>query len=260
MTMSCKNYQTISSSILLALDYILRNVSPLLGDRVYVKWHYFFRTGRKLNLDNPLTFNEKLQWLKIYDRHENYTRMVDKYEVKKYVSEIIGEDYIIPTLGVWNSWDEIDFNTLPEQFVLKCTHDSQSTVICKDRSTFNFENAKKKINTHLKKNYYWQSREYPYKDLRGRIIAEKYMVDESGYELKDYKVFCFNGKAKYIQVDFDRFKNHKKNIYDTMDIYGGRLCHALTGIRRDVFGDHPHPNPEAGPRAFPGRGGIHGVL
>lgn len=236
MMVSYKKSHIISSSILLALDFFLRKLSPLLGDRVYVKWHYFLRTGKKLRLDNPLTFNEKLQWLKIYDRHESYTRMVDKYEVKKYVSEILGEDYIIPTLGVWNSWEEIDFSTLPEQFVLKCTHDSQSTVICKDKSTFNLENAKRIINTHLKKNYYWQSREYPYKDLRGRIIAEKYMVDESENELKDYKFFCFNGEPKMLLLISGRYVDQRQDFYDMNFnlLPVQRRKHPNSGIAREI--------------------------
>ena len=128
---------------------------------------------KKLNLKTPQTFNEKLQWLKIYDRKPIYTTMVDKYEVKNYVADKIGDEYIIPTLGVWDSFDEIDFDSLPDQFVLKCTHDSGGLVICKDKSKLNKEKAKKKIELSLNRNYYYHGREWAYKDVKPRVIAEK---------------------------------------------------------------------------------------
>lgn len=141
--------------------------------------------------------------------------MVDKYEVRNYIKNIIGEEYLIPLIGVYDSFEEIDFDKLPNQFVLKCTHDSGGIVICYDKSKFNIDAARKKINKHLKRNYYYSGREWPYKNIKPRIICEKYMVDESGTELKDYKIFCFNGVPRIIQVDFNRFKEHKRNMYDT---------------------------------------------
>ena len=186
-----------------------------LNDYTFLKMKYRLCLRKKLDLKDPKTFNEKLQWLKLYDRKPIYTTMVDKYEAKKYVASIIGEEYIIPTLGVYNHFDEIDFEKLPNQFVIKCTHDSGGVVIVKDKKELDIEETKKKIEKSLKKNYFYSGREWPYKNVKPRIIIEKYMVDESQKELKDYKVFNFDGKAKIIQVDFDRFIEHKRNLYDT---------------------------------------------
>jgi len=177
----------------------------VLPDKVYLKICYKLATGKKLDLKNPKTFNEKLQWLKLYDRKPEYTTMVDKYEAKKYVAEKIGEEYIIPTLGVWDHFDDIDFDSLPDQFVLKCTHDSGGLVIVKDKSKLDKPAAKKKIEKSLKMNYYYSGREWPYKDVKPRIIAEKYMEDLSnGGGLTDYKFFCFHGKAENVMVCLDR--------------------------------------------------------
>lgn len=184
-----------------------------LSDEMYIKLVYWARMGEKLNLDDPKTFNEKLQWIKLYDRKPIYTTMVDKYEVKKYVASIIGEEYIIPTLGVWNRFEDINFDDLPNQFVLKCTHDSGGLVICKDKSTLDIDAARRKINKSLRTSYYLHSREWPYKNVRPRIIAEQYMEDSSTSELRDYKFFCFNGVAKCYKVDFDRFVEHKANYF-----------------------------------------------
>jgi hypothetical protein len=170
--------------------------------------------GYKLNLKNPKTFNEKIQWLKLYGNLEKYTDLVDKYEVRKYIAKTIGEEYLIPLIGVWDRFEDIDFEKLPEQFVLKCNHDSGSVIICKDKSSFDIRKARNKLNECLKQNFYYPSREPQYKNIKPRIICEKYMVDESGIELKDYKFFCFSGEPKIIQVDFNRFTNHKRNLYD----------------------------------------------
>ncbi len=185
-----------------------------LSDDEYLKKLFRAKMGTALDLDNPQTFNEKLQWLKLYDRKPIYTTMVDKYGVKKYVADKIGEEYIIPTIGVWERFDDIDFDALPEQFVLKCTHDSGGLVICRDKSKLDLNAVKKKINRSLKRNYYSWGREWPYKDVKPRIIAEKYMVDKSGCELNDYKFFCFGGVCKCFKVDFDRFVEHHANYYD----------------------------------------------
>ncbi len=174
-------------------------------DKKYLEKVFECIMGKELDLDNPQTFNEKLQWLKLYDRKPEYTTMVDKYAVKKYVADIIGEEYIIPTLGVWNHFDEIDFDKLPNQFVLKCTHDSGGIVICKDKNKLDLKSAKKKIEKCLKRNYYWSSREWPYKDVRPRIIAEKYMEDRQAHELIDYKFMCFNGEVKCSFTCSERF-------------------------------------------------------
>lgn len=172
--------------------------------------------GKKLDLKNPQTFNEKLQWLKLYDRNPEYTKMVDKYEVRKYISEKIGEEYLIPLLGVWDRFDDIDFGKLPDRFVLKCTHDSGGIVICKDKSKLNIEETRKKINKCLKRNFFKLTREWPYKNVNPRIIAEKYMEDSlQGNGLADYKVLCFGGEAKLIELHLDRYsERHTQDIYD----------------------------------------------
>lgn len=185
-----------------------------LSDEKYLKMLFKKRFGKELDLNNPQTFNEKLQWLKLYDRKPIYTTMVDKYEVKEFVSNIIGKDYSIPTIGVWNTFDEIDFDKLPNQFVLKCTHDSGGLVIVKDKQKFNKTKAKEKISQCLKRNYYVRSREWPYKEVKPRIIAEPYMVDGMLGELRDYKFFCFNGKCRCFKIDYGRFIKHQANYYD----------------------------------------------
>lgn len=183
------------------------NILQRMSDTAYLKLIYWLIFGRKLDLKNPQTFNEKLQWLKLNNRKTEYTTMVDKYEVKKYISEKIGEEYVIPTLGVWDNFDDIDFDLLPNQFVLKCTHDSGGLVICKDKSKFDIAMAREKINQALTRRFYYFGREWPYKEVKPRIIAEKYMVDKSVSELRDYKVFCFNGEPKVTLVCSERFSD-----------------------------------------------------
>lgn len=195
---------------------IVQGLFNFLPDEQFLKLRYRLEMGERLNLENPQTFNEKLQWLKIHDRNPEYIKMVDKYEVRGYVAEKIGEEYLIPLLGVWDSFDEIDFDKLPNQFVLKCTHDSGGLVICKDKSQLDITAAKKKINKCLKRNFYYLTREWPYKNVKPKIIAEKYMVDRLQKDgLADYKVLCFSGKAKLIELHLNRFKeNHVQDIYD----------------------------------------------
>lgn len=191
-----------------------RNFLKWIPDKIILKYIYREQFNKNLNFKNVNTFNEKLQWLKLNDRKDIYTTMVDKYEVKKYVANIIGEKYVIPTLGVYNSFNEIDFKKLPQRFVMKCTHDSGSTIVCKNKKKFNIKEAKKKINKALKNNYYYGGREWPYKNVAHRILIEKYIIDDRLGELRDYKFFCFNGEAKFFKIDFDRFSNHKANYYD----------------------------------------------
>jgi len=186
-----------------------------LPDYPYCQLYYFAKMKNFGNFKNPKTFNEKINWRKLYDHNPLYTKLSDKYAVREYIAEKIGEEYLVPLLGVWNNVNEIDFDKLPSKFVLKCTHDSGSIVICKDKGDFDTEKAKKKLNICQKKNFYWQAREWQYKDMEPKIIAEKYLVDESSIELKDYKIFCFGGKPEFIQVDFNRFNGHKRNLYDT---------------------------------------------
>ena len=194
---------------------ITRVFPALLSNKIVIKALFYFEMGYKLNLKKTKTFNEKLQWLKLYQRDPIMTKMVDKYEVKQYVADKIGEEYIIPTLGVWDSFEDIYFEKLPNQFVLKTTHDSGGVIVVKNKSTMDKEAARYILTKSLKHDFYQKFKEWPYKNVARRIIVEKYMEDESGFELKDYKIFCFNGLPKLIQVDFGRFSEHKRNIYST---------------------------------------------
>ncbi len=192
------------SAIAIAL---LRRLSFAIPDRPYLKMMFRLKMGYPLNLNNPKTFNEKLQWLKLYNRKPEYTQMVDKYAVKDYVAKVIGKEYIIPTIGVWDRFEDIDFSILPEQFVLKTTHGGGGggIVICKDKSTFDKDAAKEKINCSLKTDIYKSLREWPYKNVKKRIIAEKYIESNNEIGLIDYKIHTFNGKVKVILVCKNRF-------------------------------------------------------
>lgn len=195
-----------------------RLVAPYMCDETFVKWDYFSGMGKFPNLSNPKRFNEKLQWLKLNDKHPEYSRIVDKLEAKEYVKGILGaeaDQHIIPTIGVWESFDEIDFGSLPNQFVLKTTHDSGGVAVIKDKSTMDIKRVRNKIERSLKHNFFYEHREYPYKDIKPRIIAEKYMVDESGTELKDYKFFCFDGEPKMLFVATDRPYDTRFDFFDT---------------------------------------------
>ena len=183
-------------------------------DEEYITRKFRAKLGYPLNLDNPTTFNEKIQWLKLFEKKPQYCAMVDKCEAKKYVAEVIGEEYVVPLLGVWDSFDEIDFESLPERFVLKCTHDSGGLVIVKDKKKLNKKKARRKLEKSLRKDFFYCGREWPYKGMRRRSIAEEYLEDTRTKELRDYKFFCFNGEAKCYKVDFDRFIEHKANYYD----------------------------------------------
>lgn len=171
-----------------------------LKDSTYLRFQYYSKLGKRLNLKNPQTFNEKLQWLKLHDRKPEYTTMVDKVEVKKWVADKIGEEYIIPTLGVWERPEDIDFDSLPDQFVLKTNHDSGGVVICKNKANFDKEAAKQKLTASLKRDFYKYGREWPYKNVKPRILAEKYIssdiVDSDG-NIPDYKLMSFNGEVRY---------------------------------------------------------------
>jgi hypothetical protein len=193
---------------------IVYATASLWSDETFLKMYFWCNLGYKLNLKHPKTYNEKLQWLKLHDKHPEYTKMVDKIEAKEYVRSIIGDEYIIPTLYTYDSVDEIDFEKLPNQFVIKCTHDSGGVVVCKDKSKIDKSSIIKKLENGLKQDFTHLTREYPYKKVKPRLIAEQYMEDESG-ELKDYKFFCFNGKVKCFKIDFGRFIEHHANYYDT---------------------------------------------
>lgn len=184
---------------------ILKKVSHLVPDKVYISLRYRAMLGYWPNFNNPKTLNEKLQWIKLYDRRPEYTMLVDKYEVKKYIAKELGEEYLISTLGIWNDFDEIDFDKLPEKFVLKCTHNSGGLVICQNKDKLDINDAKRTIQFALKDNYYWHSREWPYKNVKPRIIAEQYMENEDGSSISDYKIQCFNGEPDNILVCTERY-------------------------------------------------------
>ncbi|MBQ4399871.1 MAG: glycosyl transferase [Alphaproteobacteria bacterium] len=201
----------------------LQYLFNFLPDEIYLELKYYHIFGRLFNLKNPQTFNEKLQWLKLHDRNPLYTTLVDKYAVKKWVADKIGPEYIIPTLGVWNSFDEIGFDTLPNQFVLKTTHDSGGVVICRDKKTFDKQAARKKLEKSLKNNFYYMGREWPYKNVPPRIIAEPYLEDNSTRELRDYKFFCFNGTPKLLFIASDRQNPAEETKFDFFDMQFNHL-------------------------------------
>lgn len=184
-----------------------------MSDEAYIKMVYRIHFGVYPDLEHPKTYNEKLNWLKLHDRQPQYTDIVDKYTVKKYISGIIGEEYVVPTLGVWDRFEDIDFDALPNQFVLKCTHDSGGLVICRDKSKLNKAKARRKINSSLKRNYYWTAREWPYKNVKPRIIAEPYLEDTRYGELRDYKFYVFDGTVDSVMVCKDRQKGRTKYYY-----------------------------------------------
>lgn len=188
-----------------------------LSDEVLIKKMFKVRMGYSLNLDNPKTFNEKLQWLKLNDRKDYYTNLVDKYEAKKHVAKLIGKEYIIPTLGIYDNFNDIDFTKLPDQFVIKCTHDSGGLAVIKDKKKMDIKKVKKKINKSLKRNFYYNYREWPYKNVKPRIIVEQYMEDCDAGELVDYKIMCFNGKAKMIFTCTERFGDGLKVTFFDLD-------------------------------------------
>ncbi len=195
-----------------------RGFFDLMPDEQYLKLMFRARMGKKLNLKEPRTFNEKLQWLKLHDRKNQYTSMVDKFEEKKYVSEKVGEEYAVPTLGIWDNFDEIDFKSLPNEFVLKCTHDSGGLVICRDKSKIDLNQVKQKIDKSLKNDYYKWAREWPYKNVKPRIIAEPLLKDDviDGEQecLTDYKFFCFDGVPRILYISKDKAKNPTTDFFD----------------------------------------------
>ena len=198
------------------ISAILVRIAPVIPDKTYLKWLFRLNMGRRLDLNNPQTFGEKMQWLKLYNRKPEYTQMVDKYEAKKYVANIIGQEYIIPTIGVWDKFDDIDFDRLPNQFVLKTTHGggSSGVVVCKDKSTFNIKSARVKLNKSLKTCIYRNYREWPYKNVKRQIIAEEFLEAIGHEDLSDYKFYCFNGNPMYCQVIRGRNTNLTIDFYD----------------------------------------------
>lgn len=188
-------------------------------DKPYLRVMYFANLRKWLNLKHPRSFNEKIQWLKLYDRKPAYTIMVDKYRVREYVSKTIGEEYLIPLLGVWKNPEDIDFDGLPDQFVLKCNHNSGlGMCICKDKSKLDIPKVKQALCKGLKQDYFLPGREWPYKDVERCVIAEQYMEDAETAELRDYKFFCFNGKARMLFMATDRQAAGEETKFDFFDM------------------------------------------
>lgn len=195
---------------------IMKKTSILLPDKVFLETKFKYNFNERLNLKNPQTFNEKIQWLKLYNRNPKYTKYVDKYLVRKYIAETIGEEYLIPLLGVYDNVEEINWDLLPNEFVLKCTHGSGCNIICTDKNKLNIKTTQKQLKKWMRTNWFWYGREWPYKNLKPRIICEKLLVDEKGEEIKDYRFFCFDGEPSFVAIDFsinDKSKT-RRNLYD----------------------------------------------
>ena len=247
-------------------NVIMKHYCTWIPDKTYLRIKFRMMMGYKLNLKDPKTFHEKLQWLKLYDRKPEYVIMVDKVKAKDYVASLIGEEHIVPTLGVWKDPDEIDFDKLPNQFVLKCNHNSGvGMYICKDKKSMDIEKVKSGLREGLKENHWAFSREWSYKDVPRRILAEEFLVDEKtsvGGDLNDYKFYCFNGKVKYCEVitgrntkkqidffdldwnhmefnfegyDFADVRPTKPECFDEMIRIAGVLCKDLAYSRIDLY-------------------------
>ena len=192
---------------------VKEGLKKLLPDSLFIRLMYFHIKGRALHLKNPKSYNEKLQWMKLYYHNPLCRDLTDKYKARSIVKDRIGDKYLIPLLGVYNNFDEIDFDALPERFVIKCNHDSGGVAICRDKKTFDIDAARAKLEKGLSTNFYYAGREWQYKYIKPKLICEAYIEDEPG-DVKDYKIFCFDGVPKLIHYNFDRATNLKKNIYD----------------------------------------------
>ncbi len=211
----------------------------LIPSKLWLSWEFKRKLGYRMDWKAPKTYNQKLQWLKVYDRNPLYTTLVDKYEVKKYIADAIGEEYIIPALGVWNSFDEIDFDALPNQFVLKCTHDSGGLVIVKDKSKLDLDKARETFAVALKRNPYPVTREWPYKNVKPRIIAEQYMENEETHDLRDYKFFSFNGETKAMFIATERASETEETKFDFFDMDYNHLDFRNGHPNADVLPEKP---------------------
>lgn len=194
--------------------YLQSSLSHILPDEIYLKLKYKNLLGTSLDLNNPKTFNEKLQWLKLYNRKPEYTMMVDKYLVREYISEKIGKEYLIPLIGVWDDPDDINFNDLPDKFVLKCNHNSGlGMCICRDKSKLDIKKARENLKHGMAQDYYMTGREWPYKDVKRKIICEKFMSNPNEVALKDYKIQCLNGNIDHIFVCVGREDRNNVRYY-----------------------------------------------
>lgn len=228
--------EILSNPLCIGAMAVRRYLKSVLNDRTYLRLLYFFEQGRPLHLKNPETFTEKIQWLKLNDRKPLYTKMVDKIEVKGLIRELVGDEYIIPTIGCWDSFDDVDFDSLPDQFVLKSTNGSGGcVVICKDKAHFDISEAKRVIESTAKGNVGVTYREWPYLDIKPRIFAEELITNPDSEDLTDYKFFCFNGRPLYCQVIANR------RSHETIDFYDRDWKH------QEFFGLNPSVNPSVNP-------------
>ena len=185
-------------------------------DKTMLRVEFLIKLRKWLNLKNPKTFNEKLQWLKLYNRKDIHTAMVDKIAAKDFVNDVIGEKYVVKTLGVWSCFDDIDFDALPDRFVLKCNHDSGSVLLCRDKATFDKDRARDVLTRALQHNAYYFGREWPYKNVKPQIFAEEFLQDHEFDFLPVYKILCFNGEPKIIQtIQNDKQPNETVDYVDT---------------------------------------------
>jgi hypothetical protein len=212
-----------------------RNLLNFLPDRAYLKIQYFLKLGRRLDLENPQLYNEKLQWIKLCDRNPLYTRMADKLSVRDYVAERGCGEYLIPLLSFCDRPEQIDWDSLPDRFVVKCSHGSSSNIIVRDKAALDRAAAVKKLSGWMRRNWFWLSREWPYKDVKPRILIERFIGGEDGKAPYDYKILCFGGEPAYVIVDADRYEGHTRNFYSP------------DWIRQDIFNRHP-PIPRDIPR------------
>ena len=213
-----KNIQHLKNPYRIAFFLANRGLLNWMGDRAYLKLRYRAMMAKKLDLKNPRTYTAKLQWMKLYDRNPAYPSLVDKYEVKRYVREIIGDEYLVPDYGVWDHFDDIPFDKLPESFVLKCTHDSGGMLICRDKSGLNLEETRSKMEKARTRSFFKLNREWPYKNVPPRIIAERYMENTKTKDLRDYKFFCFDGVPKLMFVATERQTQGEETKFDFFDM------------------------------------------
>lgn len=204
--------------MLLRLFYRLLYAGLLnfIPDKLMISIQFRLLLGRSMDWKSPKTYNEKLNWLKLYGSSDTYSVYVDKYKVREFVAEKIGEEYLVPCLGVWSKFNDIDWNILPEKFVLKCNHGSHCSMICTNKDTFDYNVAEKNFNSWMKRDWYWLYREKPYKGITPCIIAEQF-IGKGEMVPEDYKVFCYNGVPKLVRVDVDRYSNHITYNYYTID-------------------------------------------
>ncbi len=196
-----------------------RGLLDLSNDKMSLRWMFRGQMGYNFDIDHPITFNEKLQWLKLYDRKPLYTELVDKHEVRTHIKKLLGEDFLIPELGVWNNPEEIDYDCLPEKFVLKCTHDSGSAIVCRNKESFDKVETQKWLNKRMKRNHYWGGLEWPYKNVKPRINAEMFMSNDGEEGLTDYKFYCFNSVPKFFYIS-SGLEHHETASISFFDMNG----------------------------------------